>query len=300
MSTAFSDHLLEGDHASRPAATAVPAGTLYACSDHGLIYQSDGATWATWASLGGGAPAAHAASHENGGSDEIDVTGLTGAGGSGTFPLGLAAPDKIPGTPGAEDEEFEGTADTLPTDYAWVAAPAAWSINSNYPSWMLWERAAGNTTEYKLRISNFAMAATSGLWVKMGMGVPNGAGSQFEWIIYDSASSNGYGAGVHNGNVWVARDSNAGVLANRGTTTLGAKGQHGYIGVMRVSDTWKTYFSTDGIGWEMIQSADTRAFTVDRLEFRWSSDAGGFSGTWLGRAFVDWIRYRADNLFPRP
>jgi hypothetical protein len=52
MATRFSDHLLTGDHASRPAANTVPDGTLYACSDHDLIYQSDGATWSTWATLG--------------------------------------------------------------------------------------------------------------------------------------------------------------------------------------------------------------------------------------------------------
>lgn len=40
--------LLEGDHASRPAATAVGGGTLYACSDHSLIYQSDTSSWTTW------------------------------------------------------------------------------------------------------------------------------------------------------------------------------------------------------------------------------------------------------------
>lgn len=40
--------LRTGTHASRPAATAVGVGTLYACSTHGLIYQSDGATWSTW------------------------------------------------------------------------------------------------------------------------------------------------------------------------------------------------------------------------------------------------------------
>jgi hypothetical protein len=50
--------LLEGDHASRPAATAVATGSLYACSTHGLIYQSDGSAWSTWATLGGGAVAA--------------------------------------------------------------------------------------------------------------------------------------------------------------------------------------------------------------------------------------------------
>lgn len=53
MTTRFADHLLHGTHAARPAATVVPEGTLYACSDHGLVYQSDGATWSTWATLGG-------------------------------------------------------------------------------------------------------------------------------------------------------------------------------------------------------------------------------------------------------
>lgn len=52
MSTAFEAHLLTGTHAARPAATAVPSGTLYSCSDHGLVYQSDGAVWSTWATLG--------------------------------------------------------------------------------------------------------------------------------------------------------------------------------------------------------------------------------------------------------
>lgn len=65
--TRFADHLLQGDHASRPAAGDVPAGTLYACSDHGLIYQSDGASWSTWATLGG-AVAAEDVSYDNGSS----------------------------------------------------------------------------------------------------------------------------------------------------------------------------------------------------------------------------------------
>lgn len=53
MATTFANHLLDGIHASRPAATAVPEGTLYACSDHRLIYQSDGAAWATWSDVSG-------------------------------------------------------------------------------------------------------------------------------------------------------------------------------------------------------------------------------------------------------
>jgi hypothetical protein len=48
---------LTGTHAARPAATAVGTGSLYSCSTHSLIYQSNGATWSTWATLAGtGAP----------------------------------------------------------------------------------------------------------------------------------------------------------------------------------------------------------------------------------------------------
>lgn len=45
--------LATGDHASRPAASAVGTGALYSCTTHGLVYQSDGSAWATWATLGG-------------------------------------------------------------------------------------------------------------------------------------------------------------------------------------------------------------------------------------------------------
>lgn len=55
MATTFANHLLGPDpHANRPAATDVPSGALYSCSDHDLVYQSDGATWTTWATVGGG------------------------------------------------------------------------------------------------------------------------------------------------------------------------------------------------------------------------------------------------------
>lgn len=56
MAATVAGILLVGDHASRPLATAVVAGTLYSCTDHDLIYQSDGATWSTWADLTGSVP----------------------------------------------------------------------------------------------------------------------------------------------------------------------------------------------------------------------------------------------------
>lgn len=46
--------LATGDHASRSAAGDVGTGALYSCTDHNLVYQSDGSSWSTWATLGGG------------------------------------------------------------------------------------------------------------------------------------------------------------------------------------------------------------------------------------------------------
>ena len=38
-----------GNHASRPAANS--GAVLYTCTDHGLVYRSDGSAWATWLTL---------------------------------------------------------------------------------------------------------------------------------------------------------------------------------------------------------------------------------------------------------
>lgn len=53
MAATVNGILLTGNHASRPTSGLVK-GTLYACSTHGLIYQTsdDGTTWGTWATLG--------------------------------------------------------------------------------------------------------------------------------------------------------------------------------------------------------------------------------------------------------
>lgn len=40
-----------GTHASRPAANTVPEGAIWSCTDHNLIYRSDGAAWALFGRL---------------------------------------------------------------------------------------------------------------------------------------------------------------------------------------------------------------------------------------------------------
>ncbi|MFN8621169.1 MAG: hypothetical protein U0869_10535 [Chloroflexota bacterium] len=52
MSATVQGILLSGAHAARPAASGVSVGTLYSCSDHGLVYQTNGTAWSTWATLG--------------------------------------------------------------------------------------------------------------------------------------------------------------------------------------------------------------------------------------------------------
>ncbi len=45
----FAAHITKGVFASRPAASAVPAGSLYAATDTNVVYQSDGSTtWTTF------------------------------------------------------------------------------------------------------------------------------------------------------------------------------------------------------------------------------------------------------------
>lgn len=48
MTSRFADHILKGTTAARPSASSVPAGTIYASSSDGTIYQSDGTSWGTW------------------------------------------------------------------------------------------------------------------------------------------------------------------------------------------------------------------------------------------------------------
>jgi hypothetical protein len=53
--TIAGSHLGPDTHANRPAANATgqPVGAIYSCTTHGLIYKSDGASWSTYATLGG-------------------------------------------------------------------------------------------------------------------------------------------------------------------------------------------------------------------------------------------------------
>lgn len=123
MATRFAQHLLgPDDHASRPAFGDVPQGTLYSCTDHGLIYQSDGATaWITWATLGGSIDwgetgditdqnyddvADAGALNEVARADHLHGMPSAAGGGGGNAPDGKPWNHSLPAAPEAEDDEF--------------------------------------------------------------------------------------------------------------------------------------------------------------------------------------------------
>jgi|SRR6185369_204527 len=87
-------HLGIDTHANRPAANAAgqPIGALYSCSTHSLIYKTDGSTWSTYATLGGGfATTAHAECSADSGSltanTITDATGVSVSLAAGTWDL---------------------------------------------------------------------------------------------------------------------------------------------------------------------------------------------------------------------
>ena len=54
VSATLSGVFLKGVAASRPAANAVAGGTVYSATDTGVISQSDGSSWSTWATISSG------------------------------------------------------------------------------------------------------------------------------------------------------------------------------------------------------------------------------------------------------
>lgn len=82
MAATVAGILLHGDHASRPAASAPPVGSVYSCSDHELVYVTNGSAWSTWADVSGSGSLTdhtHAAtgSGSNGGGNALDLNAGT-------------------------------------------------------------------------------------------------------------------------------------------------------------------------------------------------------------------------------
>lgn len=213
------------------------------------------------------------------------------------------AGDMPPATAGTYDEEWEGTADTLPTDWAWTSAPSGsdgWFLNSRWPSLITVE--GTGATSYTLTRTNFTAAAQFGIWVKFHLG-PFILADQTSVRLYVSNSgateqrglnfrATGAGAvGVRGLRIIASAETVWGAEStlNKWTNTL-------YVGMTRDGSNNFTaaWMSTDGIAWERIATSQAHTITIDRIRMLFNTSS---VQSMVG---CDWIRYRTDNAFPRP
>lgn len=160
--------LATGDHASRPAANAVGGGGLYSCTDHDLIYQTDGSSWTTWATLGAAAvtdivdiPTAEMDDTlvlAPDGAGGVEFRAEAGGGGGGAvLPLDIA-----PGSPSAWDDEFDGA--SLDAKWSQITSASGNDAAATVANgWLTFELNTSGTGNASKRVTGYRQPApTSG------------------------------------------------------------------------------------------------------------------------------------------
>jgi transposase len=220
-----------------------------------------------------------------------------------TITSSLALGDIPPASPGTYDEEWEGTADTLPSGWAWTSAPSGsdtWNLNSRWPSLLTVEGSAN--TNWTLTRTSFSAAQTFGLWCKVHVGLFTAAdGTNIRMYASNSGSTerrglNYRGTGNHASGVRALRIiSSVESVWSTEITGMVAGGATMYMGMTRDgSSNWLAWWSRDGISWDALGASQSHTITVDRIVCTFQTVATP------GLLGFDWIRYRTDNAFPRP
>lgn len=307
----FEDHLLDGTHAARPVATAVANGTLYSCSDHGLIYQSDGAAWATWATLGGGGLDAEgvrdtmAATLVAGSNvtitaddagDTITIDAASGGGGGG----GGGGVDD-PSTWSADlgyDQEFTTDGVTLPTGWAWHNQGVTATYKQQYGHGQVIEPSTEAADRFRLIDraipSDAAWVATAKLIGEVR--AANYAGAAV--TLRNSATGKIVSWGPSYNSAWVLdlgiwSTANGGGITHPVLTTDGDAFKYPYWRIRKNSATsWDFEYSDNGVFWTGVAAATARNVETD---LGGAPTHIGF-GVWrYGRtmsAGLDWFRVR--------
>jgi hypothetical protein len=223
-----------------------------------------------------------------------------GSAASWQYAINLA--DVPPSSPGLYDEEFNGTLNTLPTNWAWTVAPSgsdAWYVNKpSFPSWLLLY--GDGNTDYFLTRSTFNPTGDFGIWCKCMVGTAaDSVRCDFRMYVYNSGKTEGRAVEVYppqndprlrslktNSNAESAWSSSGGYAAGSGSTVY-------YLGLTRSSsNVWRAWGSMNGFGYQQIGGPETHSFTVDKIVFSMSnSSMKCLNG-------IDWIRYRSDLDFP--
>src|SRR5262245_17172694 len=268
---------LSGNHAGRPAANSVPDGSLYSCTTHSLIYQSNfaGNSWATWATLGASPSGSITASGytqstgallgrttaSTGAIEEITVgSGLTLTGGvlgtSGASGLTVQYPALKPATP---TDDFDGASlsgsYTAHTTSGSFATTDCMTQGAKYwPGSMLEIQLSGQTcsTLHRSHSNGDLDFQVGGVY-----GEVNHSGAQF-MIGIAALDSAGSGVGVvayTDGLAYIATittwayASQSDNLAYGGLDVQGVQGPM-WFRLKRVSGTWTGYYSKSGRAWD--------------------------------------------------
>lgn len=222
---------------------------------------------------------------------------------SSSVTIGGSLGDIPPDTPGTYDEEFVGTADTLPTNWAWDTAPSgsdAWYLNSRWPG-LLFVQGNGNAT-YNLKRTSFSPGASTafGVWCKAYLGSRRAAdSSRIRMYVSDSGETNVRGieprvATINQVTVRSLKKTGA-AESQWGANSIQTYGNtYFYFGITRdASNNYLSWWSNDGIAWALVATTESASFTVDRVVFLFKTDT---EQSTLG---LDWFRYRTDTEFPR-
>ena len=320
MTTRFADHLLEGTHAGRPAASGVPEGTLYSCSDHDLVYQALSGSWGTWLTAGGGGDvasdtiwnakgdlavgtasdtAARLGVGSNGQvltADSGETTGLKwaaagsgGAGGRGEYASKYNPDHETPTTTPAIAEEFNGS-----HGMTWSSAPGTTDDITNYPGFYrvkpsgtsgnwLYRSWTPGSSDVTLACKFSVSRDVSGENGSLTLYAANGSGNNPTEAVHIVHQL--IGASLQTASVYPEDSGSFSVVGGEVTVDYYPRSREAiYLRLTRAitGPVWKGYYSHDGVTWFLVNATNgTKSLTIQSF------------GIQLDQAHewsLDWIR----------
>jgi len=302
-----------GTHAGRPAANSVGSGALYSCTDHSLVYQSDGSSWGTWLTAGSSisditdlptaetdtdlrlAPdGAGGVEWGTGGGAGSDVVNVASGAGSVEIPGLKGHPDQKPASPSAYDQEFDsalsghssyGTLDTADANATGYKSHLHLRKNSTGGTGMFGVYWAAPSTPFTVTCKRSAMISTANYQAAGLMLLEASPGKAMQWSpFYYSA----YASRVNYGYV---RWTNNTTTASAADLDVGGPGYVQspiYLRIVATSSSSVAFaISRDGFLWDTLHTGLTTNLTIANVGLFVGSNTNSVAA----EAVFDWMRF---------